>query len=211
MRPHDPQHPFARDPDAIHDPQPRVDLPMALAPKRRARKIGVDCRQQLRVRHRGFWPPPSGFLALLPLVLACLPGVERRARAVPGLAHALDPVTPSRRRGGRRAHRRDLRIGKGRRCSAVRARSRNSSFSIDSSPMWRFATSSAAASGSPCRSFKPSSRPANARSARTPAGRFPPQPLATTPPASPPATAAAPRPASGPRSIAAPTPGALPG
>ena len=135
MRPHDPQHPRARDPDAVHDPQPRVDLPMALAPKRGAREVGVDRRQQLGVRHRGFRTPPSGLLARLPLLLACPPGVERRARAVPGLAHALDPVAPSCHLGGRLAHHRDLRIAKGRRCSAARARSRSSSISIDSSPM----------------------------------------------------------------------------
>ena len=57
--------------------------------------------------------------------------------------------TLAARRGGRRAHRRDLRIAKGRRCSAARARSRSSSISIDSSPMCRFAASSTSATGSP--------------------------------------------------------------
>ena len=105
------------------------------------------------------------------LLLACLPGVERRARALPRLTHALDPVGAPRGLGERGAHRRDLRIAKGRRCSAARARSRSSSFSIDSSPMCRFAASSVSATRSPWRACKPRSRPATARSASPPAGR----------------------------------------
>ena len=90
-------------------------------------------------------------LALLPLPLACLPGVERRARALPRLTHALDPVGAPRGFRERGAHRRNLRIAKGRRCSAARARSRSSSFSIDNSPMCRFAAASASATRSPWR------------------------------------------------------------
>ena len=58
----------------------------------------------------------------------------------------VNTIAPPRRRGGRCAHRRDLRVAKGRRRSAARARSRSSSFSIDSSPMCRLAASSSAAS-----------------------------------------------------------------
>ena len=164
VRPHHPQHPRPRDPDPVQDPQPRVDLPMALALERRAVEIGLNRLQQRRVRHRGRRTPPRGLLALVPLLLACLPGVERRARALPRLTHALDPVGTPRGLGERGAHRRDLRIAKGRRCSAARARSRSSSFSIDSSPMCRFAASSASATRSPWRACKPRSRPATARS-----------------------------------------------
>ena len=188
----------------------RVDLPMALALERRAVEIGLNRLQQRRVRHRGRRTPPRGLLALVPLLLACLPGVERRARALPRLTHALDPVGAPRGLGERGAHRRDLRIAKGRRCSAARARSRSSSFSIDSSPMCRFAASSASATRSPWRACKPRSRPATARSRSPPAGRSR-RPLpATAPPAIRLAAAAAPRPASGPRSSAAPAPGAPP-
>lgn len=135
VRPHDPQHPRARDADPVQDPQPRVDLPMALALERRPLEIGADRRQQRLVRHLGRRPPPRGRRTRLPRLRAGPPGVERRARALPGLTDALDPVASPRGRGGRRAHRRDLRIAKGRRCSAARARARSSSFSIDSSPM----------------------------------------------------------------------------
>ena len=164
VRPHHPQHPRPRDPEPVQDPQPRVDLPMALALERRAVEIGLNRLQQRRVRHRGRRTPPRGLRALVPLLLACLPGVERRARALPRLTHALDPVGAPRGLGERGAHRRDLRIATGRRCSAARARSRSSSFSIDSSPMCRFAASSVSATRSPWRACTPRSRPATARS-----------------------------------------------
>ena len=164
VRPQHPQHPRPRDPDPVQDPQPRVDRPMALALERRAVEIGLHRLQQRRVRHRGRRTPPRGLLALVPLLLACLPGVERRARALPRLTHALDPVGAPRGLGERGAHRRDLRIAHGRRCSAARARSRSRSFSIDSSPMCRVAASSVSATRSPWRACTPRSRPATARS-----------------------------------------------
>ena len=67
------------------------------------------------------------------------PAARCASAALPDLTHPLNAETAPRRRGGRRAHRRDLRIAKGRRCSAARARSRSSSISIDSSPMCRVA------------------------------------------------------------------------
>ena len=89
----------------------------------------------------------------------------RRHALVVVLSHSrLDPVGAPRGLGERGAHRRDLRIAQGRRCSAARARSRSSSFSIDSSPMCRVAASSASATRSPWRACKPRSRPATARS-----------------------------------------------
>ena len=149
MRPHDAQHPRAGDSDPIQDPKPCVDLAMAFAVERGPREIGPNRRQQLRVRLPRRRPPPRRPRAQPVVVCPRPPRVERRARALPDLTHPLNAETAPRRRGGRRAHRRDLRIAKGRRCSAARARSRSSSISIDSSPMCRFAASSTSATGSP--------------------------------------------------------------
>ena len=134
VRPHDAQHPRAGDSDPIQDPKPCGDLAMAFAVARGPRAIGPHRRQQRRVRWPRRRPPPR---------------VERRARALPDLTHPLHADTAPRRRGGRRAHRRDLRIAKGRRCSAARARARSRAISIDSSPMCRVAASSTSATGSP--------------------------------------------------------------
>ena len=101
-----------------------------------------------------------GFDAVKHLVLCRL---DHRPPRLDLAQYPLETIAPSRRRGGRCAHRRDLRGANGRRRSAARARSRNSSISIDSSPMWRLAASSSAASGSPACSFRPSSRPPSAR------------------------------------------------
>ena len=165
VRPHHPQHPRPRDPDPVQDPQPRVDLPMALALERRAVEIGLNRLQQRRVPTP--WASDPAARAPRPCACCCsrvCKGVERRARALPRLTHALDPVGAPRGLGERGAHRRDRRIAQGRRCSAARARSRSSSFSIDSSPMCRVAASSASATRSPWRACKPRSRPATARS-----------------------------------------------
>ena len=129
------------------------------------------------------------------------PRVERRARPLPRSTHPLETLAPSRRRGGRSAHRRDLRVAKGRRHSAARARSRNSSISIDSSPMWRLAASSSAASGSPACAFRPSSRPASARVPRLQAIELYPESRETVS-SDRRAAAAEPRPVSGSRSTA---------
>ena len=134
VRPHDAQHPRAGDSDPVQDPKPCVDLAMAFAVERGPSEIGTNHRQQLRVRLPRHRPPPRRPRAQ-PVVCPRPPRVERRARALPDLTHPLDAETAPRRRGGRRAHRRDLRIAKGRRCSAARARSRSSSISIDNSPM----------------------------------------------------------------------------
>ena len=135
VRPHDAQHPRAGDSDPVQDPKPCVDLAMAFAVERGPSEIGTNHRQQLRVRLPRRRPPPRRPRAQPVVVCPRPPRVERRARALPDLTHPLDAETTPRRRGGRRAHRRDLRIAKGRRCSAARARSRSSSISIDSSPM----------------------------------------------------------------------------
>src|SRR5215217_785900 len=42
---HQPQHPLARDPDAVHRPQPGPDLAVALAAPGRAREVGADGRK----------------------------------------------------------------------------------------------------------------------------------------------------------------------
>ena len=122
VRPHHPQHPRPRDPDPVRSAAARgpSDGPRPGTASGRDRPERL---QQRRVRHRGRRTPPRGLLALVPLLLACLPGVERRARALPRLTHALDPVGAPRGLGERGAHRRDRRIAKGRRCSAARARS----------------------------------------------------------------------------------------
>ena len=128
----------------------------------RARSL-ANGRQKLRIRQCGRRPAARRAITPLWAPQTSPPRVERRARPLPRSTHPLETVAPSRRRGGRSAHRRDLRVAKGRRHSAARARSRNSSISIDSSPMWRLAASSSAASGSPACAFRPSSRPASAR------------------------------------------------
>ena len=136
---------------------------MALALERGAGQVAANGRQQLRIRQCGRRPAARRAITPLWALQTSPPRVERRARPLPRSTHPLETVAPSRRRGGRSAHRRDLRVAKGRRHSAARARSRNSSISIDSSPMWRLAASSSAASGSPACAFKPSSRPASPR------------------------------------------------
>ena len=199
VRPQHPQHPRPRDPDPVQDPQPRVDRPMALALERRAVEIGLHRLQQRRVRHRGRRTPPRGLLALVPLLLACLPGVERRARALPRLTHALDPVGAPRGLGERGAHRRDRRI------AHAAARSPSTAPRCAASP--RRASPPRGRPGGPARRAQDRPRPGPAS---PPAGRSR-RPLpATAPPAIRRAAAAAPRPASGPRSRAAPAPGAPP-
>ena len=96
----------------------------------------------------GVGPRGAGPITPLSALRTSPPRVERRARPLPRPTHPLETIAPPRGRGGRCAHHRDLRVAKGRRRSAARARSRNSSFSIDSSPMCRLAASSAAATGS---------------------------------------------------------------
>ena len=172
---------------------------MALALERRAVEIGLHRLQQRRVRHRGRRTPPRGLLALVPLLLACLPGVERRARALPRLTHALDPVGAPRGLGERGAHRRDLRI------AHAAARSPSTAPRCAASP--RRASPPRGRPGGPARRAQDRPRPGPAS---PPAGRSR-RPLpATAPPAIRRAAAAAPRPASGPRSRAAPAPGAPP-
>ena len=163
LRAHHAQHPRPGDPHPVEDPQPRVNLAMPLALERGAGQVAANGRQQLRIRQRGRRPAAPRASTPRWALQASPPRVERRARPFPHSTHPLETIAPPRRRGGRCAHRRDLRVAKGRRRSAARARSRNSSFSIDSSPMCRLAASSSAASGSPACAFRPSSRPTSAR------------------------------------------------
>ena len=79
VRPHHPQHPRPRDPDPVQD-EPRVDLPMALALERRAVEIGLNASSSVASDTVGVGPRRAGSSPLWPLLLACLPGVERRAR-----------------------------------------------------------------------------------------------------------------------------------
>ena len=85
-----------------------MHLPMPLAQERRPSEVGTNGRQQLLVR-QGWLRPAAGraLAALRPRP----PGVEARASTLPRLTHPLDPVPAARGRGGRGAHRRDLRIG----------------------------------------------------------------------------------------------------
>ena len=149
VRAHHAQDPGPGDADPVQDPQPRVHLPMALALERRPGEVGANGGQELLVRERGLWTSLGRALASRPALRPRPPSVERRSRVLSRPTHPLDSVPASGGRGGRAAHRRDLRIGKGRRRSAARVRSRNSSFSIDSSPMCRLAASSDTAAGSP--------------------------------------------------------------
>ena len=130
LRAHHAQHPRPGDPHPVEDPQPRVDLAMALALERGAGQVAANGRQQLRIRQRGRRPAAPRASTPRWALQASPPRVERRARPFPQSTHPLETIAPPRRRGGRCAHRRDLRVAKGRRRSAARARSRNSSFSI---------------------------------------------------------------------------------
>ena len=123
---HHAQHPRPGDSDPVEDPQPRV---LAMAPWNGERARSVRIRQQSDSSARG---APGHHPAL---GAANKPAARRaRARPIPRSTHPLETIAPPRRRGGRSAHRRD----KGRRHSAARARSRNSSISIDSSRgAWR--------------------------------------------------------------------------
>ena len=114
VRAHHAQHSGPGDADPVQDPQPRVHLPMTLALERRASEVRANGRQQLFVRVGRRRPAPCR-LAPLPAPRPRPPCVVGRPRALPGLTHPLDPVPAFRGRGGRGAHRRDLRIGKGRR------------------------------------------------------------------------------------------------
>ena len=107
---------------------------MALALERGAGQVSANGRQQLRIRQCGRRPAAPRAITPLWAPQTSPPRVERRARPLPRSTHPLETVAPRRRR--------DLRDAKGRRHSAARARSRNSSISIDSSPMWRLAASS---------------------------------------------------------------------
>ena len=129
LRSHHAQHLRLGDADPIQEPQPRVDLAVALALEGGPGQIRANRREQLLIREQGLGTASRGDVALPPALRLSAPRVERRARALPRPTHPLEAIPPPGGRGGRRAHRRDLRIGKGRRRSAARARSRSSSFS----------------------------------------------------------------------------------
>ena len=163
LRAHHAQHPRPGDSDPVEDPQPRVDRAMALALERGAGQGAANGRQQLRIRQCGRRPAAPRAITPLWAPQTSPPRVERRARPLPRATPPLETVAPPRRRGGRSAHRRDLRDAQGRRHSAARARSRNSAISLDSSPLWRVAASRSAASGAPPCACRPRSSPASAR------------------------------------------------
>ena len=111
---HHAEHPRPGDPNPVDDPQARMHLPMALALERRPGQVGANRREQLLVRAQGLGPAVRGPVALRPSLRLRAPRVERRARALPRPAHPLEAIVAPGGRGGRRAHRRDLRIAKGR-------------------------------------------------------------------------------------------------
>ena len=111
---HQPQHPLARDPDAVHRPQPGPDLAMALAGPGRAREVGPDRRQQVLVGDGRLRPTARrarrGLGAVRPGLAR---GVERGPRHLPDAADARDTVAAAGGRGGRLGHHRDLLRAKG--------------------------------------------------------------------------------------------------
>ena len=100
VRPHDAQHPRAGDSDPVQDRSRAWTLRWPSpwnGDRARSRSTASSCA--------------SDCLGTEPVVVCPRPPrVERRARALPDLTHPLDAETAPRRRGGRRAHRRDLRI-----------------------------------------------------------------------------------------------------
>ena len=154
VRPQDAQHPRAGDADPVQDPKPCVDLAMAFAVERGPREIGPNRSQQLRVRLPRRRPPPRRPRAQ-PVVCPRPPRVERRARALPDLTHPLDAETAPRRR--RRSSRSSSRPPHRQREALLRG----------PGPLAEQLDSPSTAprcAASPRRAFKPSSRPAMARS-----------------------------------------------
>src|SRR5829696_7141830 len=145
------QHPLARDPDAVHRPQPGPGLAMALASPGRAREVGPDRRQQIlvgdgRLRPAARWAR-SGLGAVRPGLAR---GVERGPRHLPDAADARDTVGTAGGRGRRLRHHRDLPRAKG---PGRPMRARSSSFSMLSPPIRRMAAASWPSAGSASRSF----------------------------------------------------------
>ena len=103
---HHAQHSRPGDPDPVEDPQPRVDLAMALALERGAGQVAANGRQQLRIRQCGRRPP--AYRASTPRwALQTSPSrVERRARPFPHSTPARDhSAAPTSRRSLRSSSR----------------------------------------------------------------------------------------------------------
>src|SRR5215212_7529521 len=157
---HQPQGALARDPDAVHRPQPGPDLPVAIAGPGRAREVGSDRRQQILVGDGWPWAAARRARPGPGIVRACLThGVERGPGHLPDAADAGDPVAAAGGRGGRVRHHRDLRRAKGPGRSIL---ARSSSTSMLSSPTRCRAAASWPSAGSASRSF---SAPSSAASA----------------------------------------------
>src|SRR5918912_1378671 len=114
MLAHQPQHALARDPDAVQRPQPGPDLAVALAAPGRAREVGPDGGEQVRVGDGRLRAAtcrarrPSG-LARARLTR----GVEGGSGNLPDVADARGAVAAAGAWGGRLRHHRDLLRPKG--------------------------------------------------------------------------------------------------
>src|SRR5690349_7774621 len=155
---HQPQHPLARDPDAVHHPQPGPYLAMALAMPGRTGEIGADCHQQGIVGHRRLRSTTlrrngRRAIGLVPV------SIERGSRHLPNTAHLCDPIAAAGARGGLCRHYRDLLRAKG---PGRSIRERSSSFSMLSSPIRRMAVASSPLTASVSRSFNAPSSAASA-------------------------------------------------
>src|SRR3954463_1449212 len=100
---HEPQYPLARDPDAVHRPQPGPHLAVARAGPGGAGEVGADSREQVRIGDGGLratvcWARPRSGLRRA----GVLRRVERGPWNLPDMADPRDPVAAAGRWGGRR-------------------------------------------------------------------------------------------------------------
>lgn len=150
--PHDPECPFAADPDPVHDAQARPHLAVHFAMDPEAGKAVNDKGQQLLVSP--LWRGAS--LAASLGRESSLAGIERGARQGQDSPDPLHSIGLAGGRGSRLAHLRDLSLPKGL-CSSTRTR--NSSFSMLRSPIRFSAWSRSLFSGSPSRLLQGSLHP----------------------------------------------------
>src|SRR3954447_20067259 len=151
MLAHQPQHPLARDLDAVHRSQSGPHLAVALAGPGRAGEVGADGREQVLVRDGGLRAaacrarPRSGLGRA-----GLLRGVERGPWDLPDLADPRDTVAAAGGWGGHVGHYRDLLRAKGPGRSIL---ARSSSISMLNSPIRCMAAASWPSAGSVSRSF----------------------------------------------------------
>ena len=156
---HQPQHPLARDANAVEHAQARPDLAVTLSGPGRAREVRPNGGKQVGIGDRRLRPAPGRRGRRRPRRSAAR-GIEARPRHAPDPADPRDAVAPSGGGRDRLGHHRRLLRAKGPGTRSIFARS--SSFSMLSSPMRRMAAASSPSAVSVSRSFSAPSSPASA-------------------------------------------------